>query len=217
MRLLTALLLVSSWTLLAETRVVADNDAVRILSATEAPGEKTPLHRHARNRVIVFLDDGDLRETNAQGRAKDVHWKAGQVVWSGPTGLHISENTGATPLRIVEIELKEPAPEKAPARNPELDPIAIDPKHNVMILENDFVRVFKSWREPGGTEMMHEHAGKGRAVVQLTDLDASEKLADGTVRKVKAQAGDVAWSDPMVHATTNLGTNTIEMVVVEVK
>jgi mannose-6-phosphate isomerase-like protein (cupin superfamily) len=203
--------------LVAETRVAVDNDSVRILAATQAPGEKTPLHRHARSRVIVFLDNGDLRAFDQQGHAKDEHWKAGQVVWSGPTGLHISQNPGATPLRIVEIELKAPVPERPPVRNPALDPVAIDPKHNVLAFENDQVRVFKSWREPGATEFMHEHAGRGRAVVLLSDLDVSEKLVDGTATHKTGHAGDASWSGPITHAATNLAAAPLEMVVVEVK
>lgn len=218
-RLLTACLLfvLGARTLVAETRVAVDNDLVRILAATQAPGEKTPLHRHARSRVIVFLDDGDLRTIDEQGGAKDEHWKAGQVVWSGPTGLHISQNPGATPLRIVEIELKAPPPGRPTARKPELDPIAIDPAHNVLAFENDQVRVFKSWREPGATELLHEHAGRGRAVVLLTGLDVSEKLADGTVSRKTGHAGEASWSGPITHAATNLAAAPFEIIVIEVK
>src|SRR5271156_4487826 len=84
-----ACLLAGASALFGETRVVVENEAVRILSATQAPGEKTPLHRHQRNRVVVFLDNGDLRVFDEQGNAKDEHWSAGQTVWSGPTGMHI--------------------------------------------------------------------------------------------------------------------------------
>jgi len=204
--------------LFGETRVVVDNEAVRILSATQAPGEKTPLHRHERNRVVVFLDSGDLRVFNEQGQAKDEHYSAGQTIWSGPTGMHITQNTGATPLRIVEIEIKRPAAEKPPTRKPELDPVAIDPKHNILLFDNDYVRVFKSWREPGASETLHEHTGIGRAVVLLTDLDVNEKLADGKVSRKTEHAGEVLWSDgPVTHAGTNLAAKPFEMVIVEVK
>jgi hypothetical protein len=215
---LIACLLGDASLLFGETRVVVDNEAVRILSATQAPDEKTPLHRHERNRVVVFLDSGDLRVFNEQGQAKDEHYSAGQTSWSGPTGMHITQNTGATPLRIVEIEIKRPAAEKPPLRKPELDPVAIDPKHNILLFDNDYVRVFKSWREPGASETLHEHSGIGRAVVLLTDLDVNEKLADGKVSRKTEHAGEVLWSDgPVTHAGTNLAAKPFEMVIVEVK
>ena len=211
-------LLAGAGALFGETKVVVENEAVRILAATQAPGEKTPLHRHARNRVVVFLDSGDLREFDEQGRVKDTHWSAGQTIWSGPTGMHISQNPGTTPLRIVEIEIKQAAPEKPPVRKPDLDPVAIDPKHNVLLFDNEYVRVFKSWREPGATEAMHEHTGVGRAVVLLTDLDVDAKEADGTVSRKTGRAGDVLWSDgPVTHAGTNLAAKPFEMIIAEVK
>lgn len=196
---------------------MVENDAVRILAATQAPGEKTPLHRHARNRVVVFLDNGDLRVFDEQGHAKDEHWSAGQTIWSGPTGMHITENSGAIPLRIVEIEIKQPAPENKLVRRLEYDPVAIDPKRNALLFENDYVRVFKSWLEPGATAPTYEHVGTGHAVVLLTDLDVSEKLADGTVSRKRGTAGEVIWSGPLTHADTNLAKTRLEVVVVEVK
>ena len=75
-----ACLLAGASALFGETRVVVENEAVRILSATQAPGEKTPLHRHASKRVVVFLDSGDLRVFNEQGQAKDEHYSAGQTI-----------------------------------------------------------------------------------------------------------------------------------------
>lgn len=215
--LLTVWLLAGAGSLAAETRVVVDNDAVRILAATQAPGEKTPLHRHARNRVVVFLDNGELRVFDPQGQWKDEHWKAGQVVWSGPTGMHITQNIGPTPLRIVEIELKRPAPEKKLVRRVEYDPVVIDAKRNALLFENDYVRVFKSWLESGDTAPTYEHAGTGHAVVLLTDRDVSEKLDDGTVIRKRGQAGDIFWSGPSMHTDTNVGNTRLEMLVVEVK
>jgi hypothetical protein len=158
------------------------------------------------------------RVLSATGRGFAVtYWKAGQAAWSLAGGRHTSENVGSAPAHIVEIELKKPAPSIPPARKPELDPIAIDPTHNILLFENGQVRVFRSWREPGAGEMMHQHAGAGRAAVLLTNLDASVKLQDGTVTRLHAAAGDVSWSGPVIHATTNLGSQKFEMIVVEVK
>ena len=57
----------------------------------------------------------------------------------------------------------------------------------------------------------------GRAVVLLTDLDATVKLGDGGTGRQHGSAGDVLWSGPVTHAATNLGSRQFEMVVVEVK
>ena len=62
----------------------------------------------------------------------------------------------------------------------------------------------------------HEHAGTGRVGVFLTDLNATVKLADGSSSALHVKAGDVSWSAPVTHATTNLDPNKLEMIVVEV-
>jgi len=64
--------------------------------------------------------------------------------------------------------------------------------------------------------MMHQHAGTGRVGVFLTDLHGTVRLADGSSSALHMKAGDVSWSGPVTHATTNLGPNKLEMIVIEV-
>ncbi|MGA3187090.1 MAG: hypothetical protein ABSF22_08260 [Bryobacteraceae bacterium] len=212
---MSSLLLGLLLALAADDRVKIDNDSVRVLNVVDEPHHPSALHRHEVNRVMVYLNAGDLTVRYQDGHVDEQHWKAGQVAWSPAGGLHISENVGANPLHIIEIELKKPA-SKAPVRNPTLDPVAIDPAHNILLFENAQVRVFRSWREPGATEMMHEHAGTGRVGVFLTGLNGTVKLADGSSSALRVNAGDVSWSGPVTHATTNLGPDKLEMIVVEV-
>jgi mannose-6-phosphate isomerase-like protein (cupin superfamily) len=199
----------------ADDHVKIDNDAVRVLDVVDEPHHPSALHRHEMNRVMIYLTAGDQTIRHQDGPVDKQHWNAGQVAWSPAGGLHISENVGEKPLRIIEVELKKPA-SKAPVRNPKLDPVAIDPAHNILLFENAQVRVFRSWREAGGTEMMHQHAGTGRVGVFLTDLHGTVKLADGSSSALEVKMGDVSWSGPVTHATTNLGPNKLEMIVVEV-
>ncbi len=217
MKLLTTVLLCSVFLYAADDRVKVDNDVVRILNVVDTPHQKSALHRHEFNRVMIYLDAGDMEIVYEDGRKEKQHWKAGQVAWSQAGARHTSENAGAAPLRIVEIELKKPAPAVPSERKPELDPVAIDPKHNRLLFENSQVRVFRSWREPGAAEPMHEHAGAGRATVLLTALDACVKLADGSSSDLRGAAGDVFWSGPVTHSTTNRGLKRSEVIVAEVK
>lgn len=204
--------------LAADNPVQIDNDFVRIVKVADAPHNKSALHRHPFNRVMVYLDTGDITIDHEDGHKDEQHWRAGQVAWSPAGGMHTSENVGSAPIRIVEIELKKPAPAAAPLRNPELDPLAIDSAHYSLLFENDQVRVFRSWREPGGAEPTHEHTGRGRATVLLTELDAKVKLADGSTIVQHGAPGDVTWSDgPVIHSSTNTGSNRLEVIVVEVK
>ena len=201
----------------ADDRIKLDNDFVRVIKATVEPHQKSALHRHEFNRVIVALDAGDLDVVYQDGPIDRQHWKAGQVEWSPAGGMHTSENVGARPFRLVEVEIKKPAPGMAAARNPAMDPVALDPRHNILLFDNPQVRVFRSWREPGGAEKMHEHKGAGRLSVLLTDMDARVKTSDGPAASQHGAQGDILWSGPVVHAATNAGSERFEMVVIEIK
>jgi len=192
-----------------------ENDFVRVIHATQQPHVKGAMHAHEFNRVLVYLDAADIVVTYADGRQDPQHWKAGQAGWTPAGGMHTSENVGARPVRVVEVEIKKGASARMGVRNAALDPVALDPRHNVLLFENAQVRVFRSWREPGGSEKMHEHPAPGRVAVMLTDLDAQTKT-DGAVTATHASAGEAVWSGAVTHAATNTGRR-FEMIVIEVK
>ena len=85
------------------------------------------------------------------------------------------------------------------------------------IFENPQVRVFRSWREPGGVERMHQHVGAGRVAVLLTPIHAQVTLDNCSTVMQDNAAGDVSWSLPVKHSAKNLGSQKFEMIVVEVK
>ena len=205
----------------ADDRLKFDNDLVRVLKVVDQPGRKSALHRHDVNRVMIYLDAGAIDLKHDDGRVEHQRWKPHQVAWSPSGGMHTSENVGkAGSLRIVEIELKTPGPAGGGAkRDATLDPVAIDPKHNVLLLENDQVRVFRSWREAGKSETPHEHTGRGRVVVLLTDIKATVKMANGDAGPaLEDKAGEVHWTaGPVKHAGTNAGPKRFDMILVEVK
>lgn len=201
-----------------DDRIKVDNEYIRVIKAVQQLHLKTALHKHDANRVMIYVDGGDLDVTSPEGKVTHEHWKPEQVVWAPITGMHTSENVGKGPIRIYEIELKKPGPSTAAKRDPKLDPVKIDPKHNVLAFENDQVRVFRSWREAGKSEMMHEHTGAGRVVVLLTDIDASVKSGDGSTSEMKLGAGEVRWTaGASTHAGTNKGAKRFDMILVEVK
>src|SRR6187397_1665695 len=100
-------------------QLVMENATVRVLRVTVAPGEKTTMHEHPDNGVVVFTDS-KIRFTGADGKPVDVAMKPNEAIWS-PAGKHAGENTGTGPIEGVIIELKGSAAPSAtlPASRPD--------------------------------------------------------------------------------------------------
>jgi hypothetical protein len=73
-------------------KVEFENPQVRVLRIHFGPHEKSPLHEHQLNRVVVYIND----------QAK---LKAGDVRIS-PPGTHTEENDGDTPADRIAVEIK---------------------------------------------------------------------------------------------------------------
>jgi hypothetical protein len=73
-------------------KVAFENEHVRVLRIHFGPHEKSPLHEHSLNRVVLYLND--------QGNTK-----ADDVRMSGP-GTHTEENASAQPADRIAVELK---------------------------------------------------------------------------------------------------------------
>jgi len=85
-------------------KVEFENDQVRVLRVTYAPGEKSVMHEHP-NVVAVFLSDALGQFTFPDGKTVPVTTKAGQVIWD-PAGKHLPENTGDKSFQVIVVELK---------------------------------------------------------------------------------------------------------------
>ena len=200
--------------LAAQSPVLLNNDLVRVVKASNTPGQKSRMHRHTVNRVMVHLNAGHMRLTSDTGEARDIRFRDGEVRWDPAGGLHTSENMGPGSYQIVEIELKKPAGAKVDW--PALDPVRVDPKQYTIEFENDQVRVTRCRFAPGGSTPTHEHQ-QPRVVVHLTPMNLRQTLPDGSTREAKAEAGGVSWGTAAKHSEVNLSTEVFEVVVVEVK
>src|SRR5262249_43408990 len=84
--------------------VTFENDQVRILRINYGAREKSVLHEHP-NSIAVFLTDGKIKFTLADGTLQERDVKAGQSAWN-PAGKHLPENMGDKPFEAVLIEMK---------------------------------------------------------------------------------------------------------------
>jgi len=85
-------------------KVEFENDQVRVLRITYAPGEKSVMHEHP-NAVAVFLTDAISQFTFPNGKKEKNTPKAGTTIWS-PGGKHLPENIGDKPMELILVEMK---------------------------------------------------------------------------------------------------------------
>jgi len=195
-------------------QVLFDNDQVRVVMASNKPGQKSRMHKHDVNRVMVHLDAGGMKLAHEDGTVRDVKFQAGEVRWDPKVGMHTSENTGGTAYRIVEIELKNDG--SGPVKYPALDPVKTDPARYKVLLDNDQVRVVRARFGPHEKTPMHEH-GLPRVTVLLTDMHFSQTLPDGKTVEVKAARHQVAMAGLATHSEVNLSAEPFEIIAVELK
>lgn len=195
------------------SQTVVDNDDVKVLKVTVQPHQKTRLHQHTVNRVMVYLQAGRQTIAYQDGKKTVLNWKPGEAKWSPASGMHIAEITSDQPVTIVEIELKKPG--TAHPASP-LDPVKVDPQHYKVELENQQVRILRVKIPGHAVAPMHEHA-LNRVVTYLSDQDFRVTSADGKVEHPTHHAGDVTWSGLARHKEENLAATPFEVLVVEVK
>jgi quercetin dioxygenase-like cupin family protein len=85
-------------------KVEVDNDQVRVLRFHLGPKETSPMHSHPAN-VLVALTDGHIKVTSADGKARDITRKAGDVTYRPPE-KHTVENLGDKEYESIVVELK---------------------------------------------------------------------------------------------------------------
>ena len=86
-------------------KVEFENESVRVLRITYAPGEKSVMHYHP-NAMAVYLTDGMTRMTTPDGKSQDMPVKAGGTGWTA-AGTHLPQNVGNKPFELVLVELKK--------------------------------------------------------------------------------------------------------------
>lgn len=86
--------------------MVFENERVRVLEYTDAPGDRTTEHEHP-DSVMVTLSSF-RRRLHAGDAHRDVELTTGTAGWL-PAQRHAGENIGDTATHAVFVELKEGA------------------------------------------------------------------------------------------------------------
>lgn len=86
------------------TKVLLENDHVRVLEVRQKPGEKMAMHSHPAY-VVYSLSSSKTKFTAPDGKTTEVEEKAGRAIWR-EAETHAVENVGTTDTHVLVIELK---------------------------------------------------------------------------------------------------------------
>jgi quercetin dioxygenase-like cupin family protein len=95
------------------------------------------------------------------------------------------------------------------------DAVKADPKHYTVEFENERIRVIRVKYGPGEKSVMHTHAPN--LAVFLTDSSVRMTLPDGTTQDINTETGATLWAPDDEHLPENLGDETMEVILVELK
>ena len=93
-------------------RVLLENDRVRVLEITVAPGTREPVHAHCLPGVAYVMYEGKYRDYDDQGKLLSEGKESPSesqfpmTSWTEPVAPHSYENIDTRPMRSVHIELK---------------------------------------------------------------------------------------------------------------
>lgn len=103
---------------------------------------------------------------------------------------------------------------KAP-RQKHVDPVAVDPKHYKIELENDQVRVLRISYGSREKSVMHGHPDS--VAIFLTDLHVRFTSPDRKTEEQRGKAGQVLMTPAGEHLPENLEAKRFELILVELK
>ena len=92
------------------TKLLFENDRVRVWDLCLEPGESSGLHRHTEDYLYVVIGGGRLRGASADGTSSEPREMAdGEVVFREipDEDVHEAINVGDAPWRNIIVELKE--------------------------------------------------------------------------------------------------------------
>ena len=87
------------------SKVLLENDDVRVTEAIRPPGTKVPMHTHPAY-VAYFFDAWKGRFTDSEGKVSEKEFGDGSVIYN-PGRTHALEVIGTTAQHVITIEWKK--------------------------------------------------------------------------------------------------------------
>jgi hypothetical protein len=90
------------------SRILFENDLVRVWEISLKPGEHLPLHYHALPYLVVIIEAAHIRVVEHDGRAYDPTDAPGDVTFREAGQIHELQNISTSRYANRLIEIKQP-------------------------------------------------------------------------------------------------------------
>ena len=182
------------------------NEKVLVVEQTLAPGETVSLPG-VRASVVVYLDDGSIEVTPAEGKSGTETVNRGEVVFQ-PSQAGTMKNAGSSALRMVRTEYLG----KGGSETWGSAGLAPDYK---LLFENQYGRVYDIRMAAGKSEPLHSH--HDRVVICLSGAELEHILPDGRKETATLKTGEITWRLATTHVGHNLGKTDLWVIAIEPK
>ena len=95
------------------------------------------------------------------------------------------------------------------------DPVVVAPHIYKVAMENDRVRVLEARGTPGDKTEFHSHPAM--VAIGVTECHLRFGFPDGQIVEADLRPGQAIYLDPVEHTTEIMGTEAVQMVLVELK
>ena len=95
------------------------------------------------------------------------------------------------------------------------DPVKVAPKNVKVVFENDRVRVIEVRIKPGEKIPVHSHPAN--VTIALSDFKGKFVSDNGEPMVKQFKLDTVLWSEPITHASENVGSTEIHAIAIELK
>lgn len=89
------------------SRVVLENDRVRVKDAIFEPGDQPGMHTHDVPHVGVIIEGGTLELRSPDGKTETLKLEAGGVGYREANVTHEPINRSKSRIRVIEVEIKK--------------------------------------------------------------------------------------------------------------
>lgn len=199
-----------------QSKEILRNHRVTISRLELAPREATPMHKHDRDMLEVFVNRGHTQNTVSGHKPAADNMAAGEVRFLNAGYVHAVENEGPDALRVVMVEFADPQGKKEQLGtasrycNPGSTTACVDEKNLFCTAR---VCVEDVSMAPGAVSTKHSHP-TDHMLVAVSDYELTDQIeGKGTVVRTR-KSGEVEYILAGInHRLTNTGPASARFVV----